>query len=61
MAWPPGGSTIGHALVGNVAAKIAGGGDAVLEVIGIEHFLETDGDGFEVAPGQAAVGGESLR
>ncbi len=47
-------------MVGDVAAQIAGGDDAVVEIVGVENFVETDGDGFQVAAGKTAVCGEAL-
>ena len=41
--------------------EIAGGHDAVPEIVGIEHLFEAGGDRVEVAPGEAAVGRESPR
>ena len=38
-------------------AEIGGRGDAVAQVIFFERFLHADGDGFEIASGEAAVGG----
>src|ERR1039457_3684031 len=50
----------GDAAVGDVAAQIAGGDDAVLQVVGIEDFFQAHGDGVEIAPGQAAVSGKAF-
>ena len=50
----------GHAVVGDVAAQVAGGDDAVAQVVGVQHLLQADGDGVEVAAGESAVGGEAL-
>ena len=49
-----------HALLGNVVAQVAGRSDAVFEVVMVQRFLESDGDGFEIASGQASVGGIAL-
>ena len=46
----------GNAVIGDVAAEVAGGDDAVVEVIGIEDLFETGGDGVKVAAGKSAVG-----
>ena len=51
----------GDAFGGDVVAEIGGGGDAVAEVVLVEGLLEADGDGFEVASGEAAVGGIPFR
>ena len=47
-----------HTRVGDVAAQVVGGYDAVVQVIRVQNFFETDRDGFEVAAGQSAIGGE---
>ena len=60
MAWPPGGCTMGTPWLGDVAAEIGGRDDAVAQVVLVERFLQADGDGFEVASGEAAVGGIAL-
>ena len=57
MAWPPGGWTIGTPWLRDVVAEICGRGDAVAQVVFFQRFLNADGDGFEVASGEAAVGG----
>jgi hypothetical protein len=38
-----------------VAAEIAGGRDAVFEIVRLQHFLQTDGDRVEVAACEATV------
>ena len=43
-----------------MVAEVSRGGVAVLQVIQVERFVEPDGDGFEVATGQPAVGREAL-
>ena len=48
------------AVVGNVTAEICGGGDAVLEIVGMENFFETDGDGFQIAARESAIRGEAF-
>ena len=50
----------GHAVVGNVAAQIAGRDDAIAQIVWVENFLQAHGDGFQVAAGQPAVSGEAL-
>ena len=50
----------GHAVVGDVAAQVAGGDDAVVQVVRVENFFQAHGDGFQVAAGQAAVGGKAF-
>ena len=45
---------------GDVIAEISGGGDAVVEVFLLEGFLNSDGNGFEVAAGKTAVGWVAL-
>ena len=45
-----------HAVVGDVPAQVAGGDDAVAQIVRIEHLLQAHGDGVQVAAGQAAVG-----
>ena len=47
-----------HAVVGDMTAEIARGGDAVFEIIRIEHFFEPHGDRFQIAPRKTAVGGK---
>ena len=47
----------GDSLLRDVVAEIRGGGDAVAQVVLFERFLHADGDGFEVAAGEAAIGG----
>jgi len=42
----------GDAMIGDVAAEVAGGDDAVVQVVGVEHLFETDGDGVQVASGR---------
>ncbi len=39
-----------------MAAEIVGGDDAIAQVVLVERFLQTDGDGFEIASGESAVG-----
>ena len=46
----------GNAVLGDVIAEISGGGDAVAQVVFVERLLHADGDGLEVASGEAAVG-----
>ena len=60
MACPPGGCTIGHAVLGDVIAEIRGRGDAIAQVILFQRFLQADGNGLQIAPGQSAVGGIAL-
>src|SRR5690348_10111047 len=48
----------GDAFGGNVVAEIGRGGDAVIEIVLFESFVEADGDGVKVASGEAAVSGE---
>ena len=50
----------GDSRVGDVVAKIGGGSDAIFEIVVVQGFLQADGDGFEVASGEAAVGGVAL-
>ena len=50
----------GDSLLGEVVAEVGGGGDAVAQVVLVDGFLQADGDGFEVASGEAAVGGVAL-
>src|SRR5579871_6172266 len=50
----------GDAMIGEVAAQIARGDDAVAEIIGIEDLFESNGDSIEIAPGEAAICGEAL-
>ena len=50
----------GHAVLCDVIAQIGGGSDAVAEIVFVERFLDADSDGFEIASGKAAVGGDSL-
>ena len=42
-------------------AEVGGGADPVAQVVLVDHLAQPLGDRLEVAPGQAAVGGESLR
>ena len=60
MAWPPGGWTMGTPWLRDVVAEIGGRGDAVAQVVFFEGLLHADGDGFEIASGEAAVGGIAL-
>jgi len=46
----------GDSASGDVVAEVGGGGDAVAEVILLEGLLNADGDGFEIASGESAVG-----
>jgi hypothetical protein len=55
MACPPGGSTIGTSVIGNVTAHLAGGNNAVLQIVGVEHFFQTYGTGVQIAPGESAI------
>src|SRR5271170_4357769 len=50
----------GNAVVGDVAAQVAGGRDTVAQVVRLQHFFEASCNGVEIAAGQAAVGGEAL-
>ena len=50
----------GDAVVGDVAAEVAGGDDAVVQVVGVEDLFQADGDRVQVAAGQSAVGGEAF-
>ena len=50
----------GNSAGSDVIAEICGGGDAVAEVVLLKRLLDADGDGFEVAAGEAAVGGVAL-
>ena len=50
----------GHSLLGYVVAQVCGGGYAVFEIILMERFLQSYGYGFQIASGQASVGGIAL-
>ena len=50
----------GHALGRNVIAQVSSGCDPVTQVVFFKGLLHADRDGFEVAPGEAAIGGISL-
>ena len=50
----------GNALARDVIAEIGRRGDAVAKVVFFESFLHADGDSFEIASGEATVGGVSL-
>ena len=50
-----------HTGVGDVPAKVVGGYDPVLQVIRVEDLFKAHRDGFEVAAGESAIGGEALR
>src|SRR4051812_15333392 len=50
----------GNSVACDVIAEVGGGGYAVAQVVLFEGFLHADGDGFEIASGEAAVGGISL-
>ena len=50
----------GYAVVGDVAPEIAGGDDAVVEIVGVEDFFQPDRNGVEVATREASVGGEAF-
>ena len=45
-----------HALARDVVAQVRRRRDAIAQVVLFEHFLNADGDRFQVAPGQAAIG-----
>jgi hypothetical protein len=45
----------GNAVVGDVPAQVTGGSDAVLQVVGVQSLLQTDGDGIQIAPRQASI------
>jgi hypothetical protein len=38
-----------------VVAEVSSGGDAIVEIVFIERFLKANGDGLEIAAGEAAV------
>src|SRR5690606_10713752 len=46
--------------IGDMLAQVPHGSDAVVEVILLDDFAKSDGDGIEVAPGEAAIRRESL-
>ncbi len=50
----------GNALVSDVAAKVPGRNDAVVEIVGVENLFEPDRDGFEIAARETSVGRKSL-
>src|SRR6185437_1413611 len=43
-----------------MAPEVAGGSDAIFQIIGVKHFFEADGDCFKVAAGESAVSGKAL-
>ena len=47
----------GDSLLGEVVSEVGGGGDAVTQVVFVTGLLQADGDGFEIASGEASVGG----
>lgn len=47
----------GYSLLCQMIAKVGGGGYAVAQVVLIDRFLQAYGDGFEIASGEASVGG----
>src|ERR1700686_3196935 len=47
----------GNSGIGDVVPEIGGGGEAVFEIVGLEGFLHAHGYGFEIAAGEASVGG----
>ena len=51
----------GHAFGGDVIAEIRRGNNAVLQVVLVEPFIQAHGYGFQVATGEAAVGGKTFR
>src|SRR5437588_12291368 len=46
-----------HAALRNMSAQISGGSGAVFQVVLIERLLQANRNGFQVASGQAAIGG----
>ena len=50
-----------NAMARNVIAQISRRGDAVAQVVLFQRFLHANGDGLEIAPGQAAVSGIPFR
>src|SRR5208337_513094 len=46
----------GHSLLGDVVAEVGGGSNAVFEVVLVQGFLHSYGDGFQIASGQPTVG-----
>jgi hypothetical protein len=49
-----------YTLPGNVFTEVFGRGDPVFEVVFMKDFLETNGDGFQIPSGQAAIRGKSF-
>src|SRR3989449_3575052 len=47
-----------HALARNVIAQISGGDNAVIQVVFFQRLIQANGDGLEVSPGKAPIGGE---
>ncbi len=50
----------GHPLGHEPLAQVLDRADAILQVVLVEHFVQPDGDGLQVAARQAAVGREAL-
>ena len=50
-----------HAKRHEPLADIGVGADAIGEIVLVDDFAQALGDGFEIAPGEAAVGRKALR